>query len=124
MSQRKDRESVVTLLYLQSIPGDFGREDYPESVLVRLDAIVSVLPKIDQIISDNLENWTIDRLNLVDKAIIRNAVYELTATELPYEVVIDEAIELTKKYSNLDDDKARAFNNKLLDTINKNLHRQ
>jgi len=123
MSQRKDRESVVTLLYLQSIPGDFVREDYPESVLQRLDAITASLAKIDTIISDNLENWTIDRLNLVDKAIVRNAVYELTATELPFEVVIDEAIELTKKYSNLDDDKARAFNNKLLDTIKNHLHR-
>lgn len=123
MSQRKDRESVVTLLYLQSIPGDFVREDYPESVLERLDAVTSSLTKIDQIISDNLENWTIDRLNLVDKAIVRNAVYELTATDLPFEVIIDEAIELTKKYSNLDDDKARAFNNKLLDTIKNHLHR-
>jgi len=123
MSQRKDRESVVTLLYLQSIPGDFVREDYPESVLTRLDAITAALAKIDTIISDNLENWTIDRLNLVDKAIVRNAVYELTATDLPFEVIIDEAIELTKKYSNLDDDKARAFNNKLLDTIKNHLHR-
>lgn len=117
MSQRKDRESVVTLLYTKSINGDFNPEEYTPTVLSRVEEIWAVTDELDRVISDNLENWTIDRLNLVDKAILRNAVYELTRTDLPFEIVIDEAIELTKKYTNLDDDKARAFNNKLLDTI-------
>jgi len=123
MSQRKEREAVITLLYIKSIPGDFPREDYPETALARVDDIWACLAEIDQIISENLENWTIDRLNLVDKAILRNAVYELRHTDLPFEIVIDEAIELTKKYTNLDDDKAKAFNNKLLDTIKNHLHK-
>ncbi|MDD3842097.1 MAG: transcription antitermination factor NusB [Candidatus Izemoplasmatales bacterium] len=121
MSQRKERESVTIILYLKSMQGQFTQADYPEIVLSRVAQIWDHLDVIDQIISQNLENWTIDRLNLVDKAIIRNAVYELKYTDLPYEIVIDEAIELTKKYTNLDDDKARAFNNKLLDTIKNHL---
>lgn len=121
MSQRKDRESVILLLYTKSISGGFNPEEYEKTVLDRVEEIWAITDELDQIISDNLENWTIDRLNLVDKAILRNAVYELTKTDLPFEVVIDEAVELTKKYTNLDDDKARAFNNKLLDTIKNNL---
>jgi N utilization substance protein B len=121
MSQRKDRESVIILLYMHSMQGDFVREDYPETVLSRFDAICGAFETIDGIIAANLENWTIDRLNLVDKAILRNAVFELKNTDLPYEVVIDEAIELTKKYTNLDDDKAKAFNNRLLDNIKNSL---
>jgi len=121
MSQRKERESVTIILYLKSMQGQFTQADYPEIDLSRVAQIWDHLDVIDQIISQNLENWTIDRLNLVDKAIIRNAVYELKYTDLPYEIVIDEAIELTKKYTNLDDDKARAFNNKLLDTIKNHL---
>jgi N utilization substance protein B len=123
MSQRKEREAVVTILYIKSVPGEFSREDFPEEALARSEAIWSYLDEIDGLISANLENWTIDRLNLVDKAILRNAVYELSHTDLPYEIVIDEAIELTKKYSNLDDDKAKAFNNKLLDTIKNHLRK-
>lgn len=123
MSQHKERESVITLLYLQSMSGGFSREDYPEPVLTRLDAVWNLREELDAVIVANLENWTIDRLNYVDKAIIRNAVYELKYTDLPVEVILDEAIELTKTYSNLDDDKARAFNNKLLDTIKNYLHK-
>ncbi|MDD3126487.1 MAG: transcription antitermination factor NusB [Candidatus Izemoplasmatales bacterium] len=123
MSQRKERESVVILLYLKSMHGFFIPEDYTEVVLTRVEQVWEHLEEIDQIISNNLENWTIDRLNIVDKAIIRNAVYELKHSDLPFEIIIDEAIELTKKYTNLDDDKARAFNNKLLDTIKNHLTR-
>lgn len=117
MSQRKERESVVILLYLKSMQGDYDVADYSDSVITRVEQVWENIPTLDQIITFNLENWTIDRLNQVDKAILRNAVYELKFTDLPFEVVIDEAIELTKKYSNLEDDKAKAFNNKLLDTI-------
>jgi len=79
--------------------------------------VEAAYPVLDKIISDNLENWTIDRLNYVDKMIIRLAVYEMKYTDTPYEIIIDEAIELTKKLTNLDDDKAKSFNNKLLDKI-------
>ena len=123
MSQRKEREAVVSLLYLKGMQGDFVREEYPETVLKRVDEIWAKIGDLDKIIAYNLENWTIDRLNYVDKAILRNAVFELLYTELPYEVVIDEAIEITKKFTNLDDDLAKAFNNKLLDTIKQYLHK-
>lgn len=46
-----------------------------------------------------LINWEIDRLNKVDQAIFEMAVYELLYTETPKKVVIDEAINLSKKYS-------------------------
>jgi N utilization substance protein B len=54
--------------------------------------------------------------------IIRFAVYEMKYTETPYEIIIDEAVRLTKKYTNLDDDKAKSFNNKLLDKIKDSLY--
>ena len=46
-----------------------------------------------------LINWEINRLNKVDQAIFEMAVYELLYTETPKKVVIDEAINLSKKYS-------------------------
>ena len=46
-----------------------------------------------------MNNWTIDRLNKVDKAILSLAIYELMYTDTPSVVAINEAIELSKKYS-------------------------
>ena len=46
-----------------------------------------------------LNDWTIDRLNKVDQAILELGIYELTYTETPSIVSINEAIELSKKYS-------------------------
>lgn len=46
-----------------------------------------------------LNNWTIDRLNKVDQAILSLAIYELIYTDTPSIVVINEAIELSKRYS-------------------------
>lgn len=117
MSQHKERETVVALLYLKSMSGDILPDEYPETLVARTEIIWKKIEELDAVISANLKDWTIDRLNLVDKAILRNAVYEMMFTELPAEIVLDEAIELTKTYTNLDDDKARAFNNKLLDNI-------
>ncbi len=112
MSRTKEREMIVCLLYTKSMQGGFDETDYPAEVLAAVAAV-----EIDRIIAENLIDWTIDRLNFVDKAIIRYAVYELAYTSEFHEVILDQAIELTKKYTNLDDDKQKAFNNRLLDTI-------
>lgn len=79
------------------------------------------LSQIDEIISTTLVNYTLERLNLVDKAILRLAVSEMLEGSQPREVIIDEALEITKEYSDMGDHKAVSFNNRLLDNINKNL---
>ena len=81
------------------------------------------LDKIDQVIVESLKNWTINRLSYVDRAIIRLAVYELLETNTPANVIIDEAIEITKEYSNLEDDSQSKFTNRLLDDIKEKLNR-
>jgi N utilization substance protein B len=117
MNRTVERETIVKLLYLRSMNGTFAPDQYPQEILDTLNQVWDKLDDIDQIISINLVNWTIDRLNYVDKAIIRYAVYEMKYAKLPFEIAINEALELTKKYSNLEDNLARNFNNKLLDTI-------
>ena len=54
---------------------------------------------IDELANKYLENWTIDRLNKVDKAILSIGIFELKYTDTPSVVSINEAIELSKKYS-------------------------
>jgi len=102
--------------------GTFEDEFMTKEVEETVKTVEGIFPQLDKIISDHLENWTIDRLNYVDKMIIRFAVYEMKYTETPYAIIIDEAILLTKKFTNLDDDKAKDFNNSLLDKIKDSLY--
>lgn len=82
-----------------------------------VNLVTSNLEKIDFVISVCLKNYTINRLNLVDKAIVRLATAELIDGKVDKRIIINEAIELTKEFSDQGDHKAASFNNKLLDTI-------
>lgn len=55
--------------------------------------------ELDKKANKYLFNWEINRLNMVDQAIFEIAIYELIYTDTPKKVVIDEAINLSKKYS-------------------------
>jgi transcription antitermination factor NusB len=62
---------------------------------------LSVLGKVevlDRVISESAPQWPIDKLNRIDLAILRLATYELTETETPPKVIIDEAVELAKEF--------------------------
>ena len=70
-----------------------------EYVNVCVEGIIKNQKDIDQLANNYMNNWTIDRLNKVDKAILSLAIYELMYTDTPSVVAINEAIELSKKYS-------------------------
>ncbi len=74
---------------------------------------------IDEIISKSLIKYTIDRLSYVDRALIRVATYEMKFTKIAKEVAINEALLITREYSNLEDDSQVKFNNRLLENIAK-----
>ncbi|MBR6072057.1 MAG: transcription antitermination protein NusB [Acholeplasmatales bacterium] len=92
-----------------------------EDAIKLLEYINDNLDKIDALISDTLVNYTIERLNTVDKAIVRLATAELMLKELDKKIIIDEALEITKLYSDTGDHKAVSFNNRLLDNISKKI---
>lgn len=87
----------------------------------RIENLLDKKNILDDIITNSLTNYKLNRISMVDRAILRLATYEMKFEQLPKEIAINEALELTKKYSNLDDDKQVKFNNKVLDTISKNL---
>ena len=60
------------------------------------------------------EAWSIERIAKIDLAILKLAIYEMVYSKTPYEVVINEAVELAKKYG---DDNAKAFINGILASI-------
>jgi N utilization substance protein B len=66
----------------------------------------------DELVSRLSENWRLDRLATVDRSILRLAIHELREGAVPAKVVIDEALELAKKFSSAE---APAFLNGVLD---------
>lgn len=72
--------------------------------------------EIKHIANKSLVDWEIDRLSKVDKAILSIGIYEILYTDTPNIVAINEAIELSHKYS---DDKVTSMINAALDKINK-----
>lgn len=76
--------------------------------------IVTNYDELTSIANDNLKDWNIDRLDLTGASILRMAIYEIKYMDTPNIVVINEAIELAKKYS---DDAVRKMINASLDRI-------
>lgn len=71
--------------------------------------------EIDQILKENLEKWSLDRLATVDRNLLRIAVFELKFTDgVPEKVVIDEAIEIAKLYG---DEQSSKFINGVLSKV-------
>ncbi len=79
-----------------------------------VNGVIANQDKINDLANKYLVDWNIDRLSKVDKAILSIAIYELMFTETPSVVAINEAIELSKKYS---DEKVVKMLNATLDKI-------
>ena len=112
MSRRAARRTALFLLYQWDVTGQpigdlyegeidpFARET-AERVVVRADVF-------DRRITEASEGWAAERLGAVERNILRIALSELEAGEVPMEVAIDEAVRLSKRYAS--EDAARLVN--------------
>jgi N utilization substance protein B len=132
-TRRKARELAVQLLYQQDLartdpaetiglfweyfPADLEvREFCTELVLGTLDR----LSVIDEFLSEASENWSLNRMSVVDRNILRLATYELLdRPDIPPSVSLNEAIEIAKKYSTPD---ASVFINGVLDRVKRTVY--
>ena len=80
------------------------------------EGVVAHATALDELIGQHTIDWRLERLAAVDRAILRLAIYELRAGETPPKVVINEAVELAKKFSSTE---AVPFINGILDAIHK-----
>jgi N utilization substance protein B len=74
--------------------------------------------ELDALIVQHAQNWRLERMAIIDRAVLRLAIYELRSKETPPRVVLNEAVDLAKKFSSED---AGAFVNGILDAVNKTL---
>ena len=78
--------------------------------------VVTHRQEIDELANKHMSDWTIERIDKTGASILRIGIFELMYTDTPDIVVINEAIELAKKYS---DDSVRKIINAVLDKITK-----
>lgn len=85
--------------------------------LNQIENTVQSIEKLEQVIIPHLKSWKLDRISKVDKTVLLLAINELeNAQETPMKVVLNEAVELAKKYGTEDSPK---FVNAILDKIAK-----
>ena len=111
-SRHELRESVFKILfqventdldYRELLEFEVDDVSGSEYVTRTLDDIFAKKEEIDEIISNNLKGWKLERLSKMDRQILRISTYEILFTDIPYKVSINEAVELSKKYSEKDD---------------------
>ncbi len=114
MDRRTFREEAIKFLYTLEVGGYYDDAALDNEIKETVSDLIEHTDEVEKILNDSMTGWNLSRLNLVDKAIMKYAVYEMKFKKLPYEIAINEALELTKKYSNLDDNKQVSFNNSVL----------
>lgn len=129
MKRRTAREKALQALFEINISGTEpslaiehvlegqANDDYLTKLVF---GVVDHLDEIDQIIKTNLEKWSLDRLATVDRNLLRIAVYELKYShdEVPEKVVLDEAIEIAKRFG---DHQSSKFINGVLSKVTQQL---
>jgi len=99
-------------------PGDAARQ-FAERLA---EGVSGALDRLDPLIEAHSQNWRLSRMSVLDRLVLRMAVYEfLHEPETPRPVVIDEAVELAKRYSTPD---AGRFVNGVLDAIRRDLEQE
>lgn len=133
MTRRESRELAFILVFEKSFQGDdvtiielienaLELEIFPTNAFAENLArkVYDNLPEVDGAIDNNLVGWSAKRISKVARAILRVAVAELLYSDVPIGVVINEAIEITKKYASADD---ASYVNGVLGAVAKKIER-
>jgi len=112
VSRREARRAAVFVLYqwdVTSSPlGSLFEGEVDAYTQTIADRVAAHAPELDAKITAASDDWTADRLGAVERSILRVAIEELVAGEVPKEVVLNEAVTLAKRYAS--DDAGRLVN--------------
>ena len=129
MNKSAIREETFKLLYSLEIQKNFDTEEielfFEDTEIEDEKAKKDILNEINQInekndeiisqISENLKSdWNVERISKINIALLKIAIYEMLYKEVPYKVVINEVVELAKKYG---EDTSSSFINGVLATV-------
>ncbi|NLI68216.1 MAG: transcription antitermination factor NusB [Bacilli bacterium] len=114
-SRRKAREEAFKMLFQIDVNEDIEPNFVSPFTERIVQGVIEHKDKIDRLIEKYLINWTLERISLVDKTLLRMAIYEICfEDDVPFAVSINEAVELAHKYG---DEKSGKFINGVLSNI-------
>ena len=126
-ARRESREKVFQTLYMMEALGIGPDEAIPRFALVAtpppdpayyrstLEGVWTHRDEIDGLIGGAAEHWRVERMTMVDRAILRLGAFEIVRTpDVPYAVAINEAVDLAKRFGG---EESGAFVNGILDRI-------
>jgi N utilization substance protein B len=126
--RRRARELAMQALFYMDSRNNFSQEsverfcqNFPPSpkmipfFLKLVEGVLKTQPEIDALIEQYSKNWKIHRMSLVDRNVMRIAIYELIyCADIPAKVSINEAVDIGKKFGT---EESGAFINGIIDSI-------
>ena len=112
IQEREELEEKIELFIENNNLKDPKEQKYIKDVVFGIEKNSEEIK--DLIIKNLKANWKIERISKIDLAILKLAIYEIKYTETPFKVVINEAVELAKKYG---EDTSKNFINGILASI-------
>lgn len=110
--EEKDLEEQLELFFEENNIDDKDAVDYIRDIIIGTNNNNS---EIEKAISENIKSdWDITRISKIDLTLLKLGIYEIEYSKLPYKVVINEVVELAKKYG---DDNSKSFVNGVLASI-------
>ena len=130
--RRSSRELALKFLYQFELNGgdldeqiklflerNSSQEDVANFMKELVVSLIDKMEEIDEIIQKFSDHWVLDRMTVIDRNILRIGTFELLFSfSIPPKVVINEAIDIAKKYGNED---SPEFINGILDKIHKKI---
>jgi N utilization substance protein B len=136
-TRRKARECALQMLFaadVTKLPGDIVTRNFweelgepdPEDLMRTFSVNLALgtlreIETVDEKIRTRAEHWRIERMAIVDRNVLRLAVYEFLFEETPNTVVINEALEIARRFSTFE---ATQFINGILDAIKHDLEKK
>lgn len=116
MSRREQREEAFKTLFASEVKGRYKPDHRADFTRELVEGVRDHQETIDEQLSTHLTDWRMDRIHPVERVLLRIGTYEILYTGTSKAVVINEAVELAKKYG---DEKTPSFVNGILDNFAK-----
>ena len=131
VARRKSRENAIVILYQRDLlekkiseiieSNSLAGKEYDGFTLKLVNGVEKYKKRIDTMIMDVVKNWSLERIAIIDRNILRIAIYEmLYEDDIPLKVSVDEAIEIAKSLGQKED--TPKFINGVLGKILNNLN--
>lgn len=116
MSRRESRDEAFKALYAREVSGHYDPETSDPFAGTLIEGVVEHQDELDETLSEHLDDWRIDRIYPVERVLLRSGLYEILHMDTSKAVVINEAVELAKRYG---DEGTASFVNGILDNFEK-----